>query len=119
SLHSCSSSASLWNAIISAPAIGAQLLRVNTFRMNGLLSPASVWPPSAHVSRFAGARVGRTMCGHHVGDLDDRVDLGLGEDALSPGTLDMETENAQWGDPLPLAFGCVADQPVVAVDARH
>lgn len=35
----------------------------------------------------------RTLPGDHVCDLDDGIDLGLGEDALPARTLDVEAEN--------------------------
>ena len=52
---------------------------------------------------------------HHVGDLDDRVLVGLGKDALAAGALDVEREYAQRRDLDPLALGRMRDE-VLAVE---
>jgi hypothetical protein len=48
----------------------------------------------------------------HVGDLDDRVLVGLGEDALAAGALDVEGEDAEGRHLGPVALRGVGDQPV-------
>jgi hypothetical protein len=48
----------------------------------------------------------------HVGDLDDGVLVGLGEDALAAGALDVEGEDAERRHLGPVALGGVGDQPV-------
>ncbi len=52
------------------------------------------------------------MDNDHVGDLDDRVLVGLGEDALAAGALDVEGEDAEGRHLGPVALRGVGDQPV-------
>ena len=53
-----------------------------------------------------------TLTSHHVGDLDDRIGVGLGEYAFSSSTLDIETEYAQWCDLLPIPLRRVRNESV-------
>ncbi len=52
------------------------------------------------------------MDNDHVGDLDDGILVGLGEDALAAGALDVEGEDAEGRHLGPVALGGVGDQPV-------
>lgn len=85
-----------------------QVLRVKTLRMKGFASPGQTSARSKQTAR------GRTLTGDHAGNLDDGVDFGLGEDALAPGALDVETENAERSDGGPVAVGCMGDECIVS-----
>jgi hypothetical protein len=56
--------------------------------------------------------------GHHVGDLDDGVDLGFGEDPFAAGALEIEAEDAQGGNLAPVAFCRMGEDGVDAAWGR-
>lgn len=58
------------------------------------------------------------MTSDHVGNLNDRVDFGLGEDTLATRTLDIEGKDAKRSDAGPVAFSGVRDEVVVPVYAE-
>jgi hypothetical protein len=84
----------------------AHVLSVNTLRMNGLLSP-SVWAAVSKLGRLGREGGSLTVSRHHVGDLDHRVDMRLGEYAFAPRALDIEAEDPERGECRPLALRSV------------
>jgi hypothetical protein len=89
------------------PTMFAQVLSVNTFLMNASDSPGNdvscIGPANEEV---------RTLASHKVCNLDDRVDLCFGKDTLTPGTFDIEAEDAQRGEPRPVPFGRVRNEAI-------
>jgi hypothetical protein len=63
----------------------AQVLRVNTFRTNGLFSP--------DLSQVNHAEL--TLPSDHRRNLDHWIDIRFGKNALSSRTLDIEAQNPQ------------------------
>jgi len=53
-----------------------------------------------------------TLTSDHIGNLDDRVDICLRENTFSSSTLDIETEDPQWCNLLPVSFGSMRDESV-------
>lgn len=51
--------------------------------------------------------LGLSVAGNHGRNLNDRVDVGLGEDALATGTLDIERKDAERGDLQVISLGLV------------
>ena len=56
-----------------------------------------------------------TLSSYHVGNLDDRIFVGLWEDTLSTCTLDVETEYPERCDPRPFALGRVRYELVPSI----
>lgn len=55
-----------------------------------------------------------TLPGDHRGNLDDRVDVGLGEDAFAARAFDVEAEDAQRGNGKPVSLRGMRHQVLVA-----
>ena len=91
----------------------AHVLRVKTFRMNGLLSPIprKVYPcvPQSEMSLLA------LPC-YHSCDLDYRINMCLGENAFSTCTFDIEAEDPEGCERRPLSFGRMGNKCVPAVN---
>ena len=85
----------------------AQVLRVNTFRTNGLDSP---------VVSYTNSKL--TMPCHHCCNLDDGIDIRFGKDAFSARTFNVETEDSQGCDFRVFAIRRVRDEVFVAVVRR-
>jgi len=83
------------------------VLSVKTLRMKGFCSPkpGQKSPPRA-VNPYPGAS---PVC-----DLNDRVDIGLREDAFPPGALDIEAQDSQRRDCAPVAVRRMRDNVAVS-----
>lgn len=80
----------------------AHVLRVKTFRMNGLLSPK----PRIQQSFFPKVKyIMLTLPCYHIRNLYHRVDLRLGENALAARALNVEAKNPERRECRPLSFG--------------
>ena len=90
------------------------VLRVKTFRMNGLLSPRSweTWSTDGHLPRENAVQL--TLPCYHVCDLDYWIDLRLRKNAFAACTLDIEAKDPQRGECRPLPFGSMGDKCVPA-----
>ena len=67
-----------------------QELRVKTLRMSGLLSPTrSKFSDQFHLLNQEPI----TLSGHHVGYLNDRINIRFREDTFATSTLDIEAED--------------------------
>jgi hypothetical protein len=63
------------------------VLSVKMLRTKALFSPAWI------SERVKAMMCVDTLAGNHVGDLNDRVNLGFWENALPPGALDIKAQN--------------------------
>lgn len=54
-----------------------------------------------------------TLTSDHVRDLDDWVNLSLGENALATRTFDIEAQNSEWGNVGPIALRRMGDEVVI------
>ena len=57
----------------------------------------------------------RTLSGHHVGDLDNRVDVGFRKDTFSASALDIEAKDSKGRNLRPISFWCMRDEGMVPV----
>ena len=85
----------------------AQVLSVKTFLMNGFVSPVLILAMGGTKNIYS-----RTLSSDHIRDLNDGVDVRLGEDALTTGTFYIETQNSKWCCLRPLTIRCVRDEVV-------
>lgn len=122
SRHALSISCSLRNSSTSEPTMWAQVLRVKTLRMKGFDSPARGGIDERQRRRTGceagrgGGKGGRTLPRNHVRDLDDGVDVGLGEDTFPSRAFDIERKDAERSDVRPVADGFVRDESGVTVE---
>ena len=76
------------------PTMFAQVFKVKTFRMKGLLSPSS---RLMELERSHSMR-SHTLTRHHVRNLNNWIDIRLGKDTFAARTLDIETEDTKRRD---------------------
>lgn len=95
-------SASLSNERTWAPGILAQVSRVKTLRINGPFMST----PGLLVRLINAAS---TLSRDDIGNLDNRINLGVRKDAFSPRTLNVKGKDTQWSQMRPFALGRVAD----------
>jgi hypothetical protein len=95
------------------PAILEQVLSVKIFRMKGFDSPAHYTGKLPTMTMGYVPEI--TLPSHHVGDLDDRIFVGLREDTLPARALDIKAEDPERCDLGPFAFRWMRDELVPSI----